>query len=813
MDEDPPSRESIEQLTARLALLERALSQNSERLSAIEGYLRGATPPRPPATPAPPHTPPAALPTPPAAPVTPRASPAAPDSPDGRAAAPPPPGQGAGAPTPPPGPEPAPSSGRPFGRGGNFSVFGARDSRQPAGAGQQPRGAAPAGRDLESVIGGRAFAWVGILAFAFGAAFFLKLAFESGYVSPGVRVLAGAVVGLALLGTGELLRGRGLRHYAFVISGGGILILYLSIYAAFNFYQLISQPAAFVLMAAVTTTAVLLSVRLDALAVAVLGLVGGFLTPVLLSTGRDNQVGLFAYVALLDAGVLALAYFKRWRSLYFLSFAATALTTFGWLVIHYERPKLWLTLFFLTLFFALYALLAVAHNLLPRRPARWYDLLLAAANAAVYFGLCYILLVDAGYEYAPASHALGVSAAYAALFYLAYRLHRADRLLAYAFVGAAVTFFSVAVAVRLDLHWVTLAWAVEALMLTWAGLRAGEPAVRRAALPVFAFAVQHWFLFDLLAPFAGDGAGFQPLLNRRALSCAVLVGALAAAAWLYRRAREVAEAERAGAATLLTLAANGLALVLLTQDLNEYFARRAADAGGGAPDAGGRLESQRQFSLTVLWSVYGAGLLAFGARRGARWARYVGLALLAVATIKAVAVDLSFYAAPWHVPVFNQTFTAFALLVVAYAVAARLFARGERVPEEERALAPVLTVVAHALAVVALSAEASGYFEARIRAGELAGEALPDLHLARQLSLSVIWAVYGGGLFAAGRAWGSRLLRVLALVLLGLTAVKVFFWDLSSLDRVYRIVSFVLLGLILLAVSYLYQRSQQRAEE
>ena len=629
-----------------------------------------------------------------------------------------------------------------------------------------------------------------------------------------MRVLAGAAVGLALLGTGELLRGRGLRHYAFVISGGGILILYLSIYAAFNFYQLISQPAAFVLMAAVTTTAVLLSVRLDALAVAVLGLVGGFLTPVLLSTGRDNQVGLFAYVALLDAGVLALAYFKRWRSLNFLSFAATALTTFGWLVIHYERPKLWLTLFFLSLFFALYALLAVAHNLLPRRPARWYDLLLAGANAAVYFGLCYILLVDAGYEYAPASHALVVSAAYAALFYLAHRVHRADRLLAYAFVGAAVTFFSVAVAVRLDLHWVTVAWAVEGLMLTWAGLRAGEPAVRRAALPVFAFAAQHWLLFDLLAPTAGDGAGFQPLFNRRALSCAVLVGALAAAAWLYRRAREVAEAEREGAATLLTLAANGLALVLLTQDLNEYFARRAAAAGdGGAPDAGGPLENQRQFSLTVLWSVYGAGLLAFGARRGARWARYVGLALLAVATIKAVAVDLSFYAAAWHAPVLNQTFTAFALLVIAYAVAARLFARGERVPEEERALAPVLTVVAHALAVVALSAEASGYFESRIRAGELAGEALPDLRLAQQLSLSVIWAVYGGGLFAAGRAWGSRLLRVLALVLLGLTAVKVFFWDLSSLDRVYRIVSFVLLGLILLAVSYLYQRSQQRAEE
>ncbi|HWS54553.1 MAG TPA: DUF2339 domain-containing protein, partial [Pyrinomonadaceae bacterium] len=699
------------------------------------------------------------------------------------------------------------------------------------GAPNPPRQAPPATprpaprRDLESVIGGRAFAWAGIIAVAFAAAFFLKLAFESGYIGPTARVLFGAGVGLALLAAGELLRGRGLRHYAFVISGGGVLILYLSIYAAFNFYQLVNQPVAFVLMVGVTAGAVLLSVRLDALPVAVIGLVGGFLTPLLLSTGRDNQVALFTYVALLDAGVLALAYFKRWRSLNFLSFAATALMTLGWAVAHYHREKLWTTLFFVTLLFALYALLAVAHNLLPRRPARWYDLLLAGANATFYFSLVYLLLNDAGYDTnAPASHALLLSSAYAGLFYAAHRLNRADRLLAYGFVGAAVTFFTAAVAIRLELHWVTITWAAEGLMLTWAGLRAGEPAVRRAALPVFAAAVQHWLLFDMTS-FDADAAGpFVPLLNRRALSCAALVAAMAAAARLHRRADGIEETERAGASALLGLVANGLALVLLTQDLNDYFERRqsaAAAAGGSAGGAGeyfygDRLDNARQFSLTALWTIYGATTLAFGARRGPAWARFAGLGLLAVATLKAFVLDLPFYAAPWHFPVFNQTFTAFALLVAAYALAARLYARSDRVSATERALVPGLVVAAHVLAVVALCAEASGYFEAQIRAGGHTDEALRDLRLAQQLSLSVVWAVYGGALFAAGRVRRSRLLRVMALSLLGLTTLKVFFWDLSSLDRAYRIVSFVVLGLILLAVSYLYQRSQQpqpRAEE
>ena len=187
-------------------------------------------------------------------------------------------------------------------------------------------------RDLESIVGGSWFNWIGIIAVTFGVAFFLKYAFDKQWIGPAGRVSLAALVGIGLLYLGERLRRRGLRSYAYVISGGGVLILYLSIFAAYNFYHLIGQPTAFVLMAAVTTTAVLLSVRLNALPVAFLGLVGGFLTPLLLSTGVDNQVGLFTYIALLDAGVLAVAYFKRWRSLDFASFAGTVAMTLGWAI-------------------------------------------------------------------------------------------------------------------------------------------------------------------------------------------------------------------------------------------------------------------------------------------------------------------------------------------------------------------------------------------------------------------------------------------------------------------------------------------------
>jgi uncharacterized membrane protein len=570
-------------------------------------------------------------------------------------------------------------------------------------------------------------------------------------------------------------------------------------------------------MALVTATAVLLSVRLDALPVAVLGLAGGFLTPALLSTGVDNQVALFTYVALLDAGVLAVAYFKRWRSLDFLSFAGTLLVTLAWAASFYRREKLATTLGFLTLFFVLYSLLAVFHNVLPRRRSRWFDVALSSANAAFYFALSYLLLVEAGYDRAtPASQALLVSAFFACLFYAAWSRCREDRLLAYGYVGLGVSFFTVAAAIQLDLQWVTIAWAVEGLTLTWAGLGSGEGAPRHAALAVYGLAVVHWLLFD--APgFAYAGGGFVPLLNQRALSCAVLVGALAAAARLYRRGAGPGGREREAASTLFSLTANALALILLTLDLSDYFEQRKAAASTQAAAlqadfAARRAEQARQFSLSALWTIYGAALVAYGVRRRFKALRHAGLVLLVLATVKALTVDLAFYAAPWHVPVLNQTFMAFALLVAAYALAARLYARAARVGEGERAVVPVLVVVANVLAVVALSAEAAGYFDAGRVALTDTGR-LRDLGLAKQLSLSVVWALYGAGLLVAGRVWGMRLLRVLSLALLSLTTLKVFFWDLSSLDRVYRIVSFIVLGAILLAVSYLYQRSQQRAAE
>ncbi|HEY0083683.1 MAG TPA: DUF2339 domain-containing protein, partial [Pyrinomonadaceae bacterium] len=546
---------------------------------------------------------------------------------------------------------------------------------------------------------------------------------------------------------------------------------------------------------------------------AVLGLIGGFMTPALLKTGVDNQIGLFGYVALLDSGVLVLAYFKRWRSLNHMAFVATVFTFCGWALNYYEDWKLWRTLFFLTLFFLMFNALGVVYNVVRQRPARWFDISLIISNATLFFAASYALLADAHHSML-GSYALLWSAFYVILFYFTYQRHRADRLLTLSYLGTAVTFFTLAAAIQLDQQWVTIVWAMEALMLTWIGLRSDTDAPRYVALPVFAFATFRWFASDLFESAYRAGEQFVPLLNRRAVSAAALVAALGGAVWLYRRAGErVERGERETLGAVLILTANVLALTLLTVDANDYFNARLAFVNAGDPLARLAVENARQFTLTVLWAFYALCALVVGTKRDVPALRYGALAWLAVTGVKIIAFDANFYNAAWHLPLVNQTFAAFVAFVAALWYAGRLYTRSGKIDDaERRAVINVVVVAANLYAIAALSLEATGYFEKLIRAGALADADTRDLRLAQGLSLSLVWTLYGGGMLLYGLRRANRLLRIMALLLLTATAFKVFFLDLAALEKFYRIVSFLVLGAILLAVSFLYQQKQRASK-
>jgi uncharacterized membrane protein len=202
------------------------------------------------------------------------------------------------------------------------------------------------------------FAWLGGLALFLGVVFLVKYSFENSLITPLGRVLIGLVVGLVPLATGWwLARGR-YRTTAQSLCATGIVILYADICAAHSFYQLISLTTAFIAMSAVTLGSFLLAVNLSAQVVVILGLLGGFLTPVLLPSGADNAPVLFLYIALLDLGVAAVAVRKRWFYLVLLGAVGTVFTQIGWALQFFNANKgdeaFWIFLGFEALFLALY---------------------------------------------------------------------------------------------------------------------------------------------------------------------------------------------------------------------------------------------------------------------------------------------------------------------------------------------------------------------------------------------------------------------------------------------------------------------------
>ena len=181
-------------------------------------------------------------------------------------------------------------------------------------------------------MGAKMFAWIGGFALFLGVAFFVKYSFEHNLISPELRVAIGFLNGIALLIGGVALKRKENVVTAQTLCATGILILYAVTFACRSFYHFpfFGLIPTFALMSLITAAAFLLAVRMNALVVAILGIAGGFLTPVLLSTGQDNPFGLFGYIALLDVGLLAVARRKEWSSLPILGAVGTALMQIAW---------------------------------------------------------------------------------------------------------------------------------------------------------------------------------------------------------------------------------------------------------------------------------------------------------------------------------------------------------------------------------------------------------------------------------------------------------------------------------------------------
>ena len=311
---------------------------------------------------------------------------------------------------------------------------------------------------------------VGLLLLFIGVAFLLKYASEHSLLPIELRLSAAALGGMALTGLGWYLRQRR-RAYALLLQGGGLGLFYIVVFAATSLYGLLPPLLALMLMVTLVLLSVLLAWWQDSLSLAVFGLSGGFLAPVLASTGQGSHVMLFSYYALLNLAILGIAWRKSWRVLNLLGFVFTFIIGTAWGVMQYRPEDYASTQPFLIFFFLLYVAIAVLFAL--RQPVRlrgYVDAGLVFGVPIVGFALQSALVHRI--EFGLAFSALSLGAFYLILASALWRRQiEGMRLLTEAFLALGVVFASLAIPLAVDGRWTAAAWALEGAALLWIGLR------------------------------------------------------------------------------------------------------------------------------------------------------------------------------------------------------------------------------------------------------------------------------------------------------------------------------------------------------
>ncbi len=325
--------------------------------------------------------------------------------------------------------------------------------------------------------GGNLFVRIGIIILFFGVSFLLKYVSDQGLFPIEYRLIGVVILAIVFLGLGWRLRHKN-ETYALLLQGAGIGILYLDIYAAFSLYNLLPPTAAFALLFVVSMFSATLAVMQDSKSLAVLGFSGGFIAPVLASSGTNNYVALFSYYAVLNLAIVAVAWFKAWRPLNLLGFAFTFIIGTAWGVTSYKSENFATVEPFLILFFLFYVLIAVLFALRQPPKLRGYvdgTLLFGVPLAAS--GLQYSLVKDFEYGVSLSSFAMG--AFYLVLSWFIWK-RKGDglKLLAEAFLALGVIFASMAIPFALAPTQTAAAWALEGAGLLWLGTRQNRLSVR-----------------------------------------------------------------------------------------------------------------------------------------------------------------------------------------------------------------------------------------------------------------------------------------------------------------------------------------------
>lgn len=679
--------------------------------------------------------------------------------------------------------------------------------------------------DVEKFIGENLINKIGIAILVIGVGIGAKYSIDNDLVSPLTRIILGYLAGASLLGVGMKLKAN-YENFSAVLVSGAMAIFYFITFFAYSFYGLIPQPLAFGLMVLFTIFTVLAAIQYDNQIIAQFGLVGAYGVPYLLGGDSGNVKILFVYMAIINIGILFTSFKKHWQSLYYAAFILTWLIFSSWIYSGYNQEEHFtLAFIFLTVFFAIFYVTFLAYKFIQKQQFSGKDVWLMLANSLVYYGFGMLLLSD---YYNAGEQVLGLFTLGNALIHfvvsvLVYKQELGDRKLFYLISGLVLVFITIAIPVELDGKWITLFWAGEAALLFWIGRTKDVSFYEKLSYPLiflaFASLVGLWGSVFEYGFYTSSNAIRTPILNIIFLTGILVASAFGFINYIHQKpAFHARFVQKQGIYNVLTLFLSGLFILVLfitfRLEIETYWRQLHTASTFRMPsEEGGYSTTYRNDDLLHFKNIWQINYLLFFLTTFSLFNikklknrslgllnlgfNVIGLLLFLTGGIALLSTLRGSYLSQHLGEYYEIGKSNLYIRYISYAfVGLLLFTSYQYVRQAfmKKELRMPFDLLLHISILTILSSELIHWME------------LAHSTQSYKLGLSILWGIYALILIALGIWKNKKHLRLMAIVLFALTLMKLFFYDIATLNTLAKTVVFVSLGILLLLISFLYNK-------